>query len=439
MPIASILIMETAKKIMVVDDEDSIRQSLSDVLKDEGFKVMLASNGKESLEMLDSNLPDLVILDIWMPMMDGTEVLKEIKAKYPALKVIMISGHGNIEAAVKAIKLGAYDYIEKPLSLEGVLLTVKRALGEKREGEKIRGLEDKKSQLLNPSTSPSSALTKDIGSSCQRTINKSIVMGGQGLHSGGKTGLILSPLPSNSGIVFTGLSSEEMVPAHLDYVHSTDYATTLKRGHTSIMTIEHLMAVLHIYRITNILIKIDREVPIMDGSAVDFCQMIEDCGIDEQDEPLDDIVIDKHYLVGDIANGRFISIEPSSQFAIQYSMDYPLPIGRQEASFVLDDPEVFKKEIAPARTYGSIKDYGRLEEMGLAKGGRLSNVILVDEEKVINTSLRFTNEFARHKILDITGDLYLLGRPIRGRVTARMTGHRENILLLRKIAECKKC
>ena len=432
--------MQTAKKILVVDDEDSIRQSLSDVLKDEGFKVMLASNGKESLEMLDSNLPDLVILDIWMPMMDGTEVLKAIKAKYPALKVIMISGLGNIEAAVKAIKLGAYDYIEKPLSLEGVLLTVKRALGEKRESEKIRGLEDKKSQPLNLSTSPSSALTKDIGSSHhQRTISKSIVMGGQGLHSGGKTGLILSPLPPNSGIVFTGLSSEEMVPAHLDYVHSTDYATTLKRGHTSIMTIEHLMAVLHIYRITNILIKIDREVPIMDGSAVDFCQMIEDCGIDEQDEPLDDIVIDKHYLAGDIADGRFISIEPSPKFTIQYTMDYPMPIGRQEASFILDNPEVFKKEVAPARTYGSIKDYGRLEEMGLAKGGRLSNVVLVDEEKVINTSLRFTNEFARHKILDIVGDLYLLGRPIRGGVTARMTGHRENILLLRKIAECKKC
>jgi UDP-3-O-acyl-N-acetylglucosamine deacetylase len=119
-------------------------------------------------------------------------------------------------------------------------------------------------------------------------------------------------------------------------------------------------------------------------------------------------------------------------------MNYPLPIGKQEAKFVLNDPEVFKKEIAPARTYGSVKDYGKLEEMGLAKGGRLSNVVLVDEEKVINTSLRFTNEFARHKILDITGDLYLLGRPIRGKVFANMTGHTENILLLRKIAECMK-
>ena len=126
--------MITTKKIMVVDDEDSIRQSLSDVLKDEGFKVISARDGHEALKLLDSIPPDLVLLDIWMPGMDGTEVLKRIKTARPDLQVIMISGHGNIEAAVKAIKLGAYDYIEKPLSLEGVLLTVKRAL---KEGGKI--------------------------------------------------------------------------------------------------------------------------------------------------------------------------------------------------------------------------------------------------------------------------------------------------------------
>ena len=433
--------MMTTKKIMVVDDEDSIRQSLSDVLKDEGFKVISARDGQEALKLLDSTQPDLVLLDIWMPGMDGTEVLKRIKIAHPGLQVIMISGHGNIEAAVKAIKLGAYDYIEKPLSLEGVLLTVKRALGEKREGEKIRGWEDEKSQLLNFSTSPSSVLTKNMGNirNKQRTIKKSIVIGGQGLHSGGKTGIILSPLPANSGIIFTGLSSEEMIPAHLDYVYSTDYATTLKRGHVSIMTIEHLMAVLHIYRISNLLIKIGSEVPIMDGSAADFCQMIEDGGIEDQDETMDDIIIDNVYSVGNPENGRYISIEPAHELTIHYVMDYPPPIGKQEASFVLNSPEVFRKEVAPARTYGSVKDYGKLEEMGLARGGRLSNVVLIDEEKVINTSLRFANEFARHKILDITGDLYLLGRPVKGKVFARMTGHTENILLLKKIAQCKKC
>ncbi|MBI5048046.1 MAG: UDP-3-O-[3-hydroxymyristoyl] N-acetylglucosamine deacetylase [Deltaproteobacteria bacterium] len=436
--------MQTAKKIMVVDDEDSIRQSLSDVLKDEGFDVILASDGQNALKMLDLNMPDLIILDIWMPVMDGTEVLKVIKKTHPDLEVIMISGHGNIEAAVKAIKLGAYDYIEKPLSLEGVLLTVKRALGErdKRRSEPESAIQDRRKQKRVPLVREYDKKIKENSGSAsrlQRTIKKSIVLGGQGLHSGGKTGVILSPLPPNSGIIFTGLSSEEMIPAHLDYVSSTDYATTLKRGHASIMTIEHLMAVLHVYRITNLLIKIGSEVPIMDGSATDFCQMIEDGGIEKQGEPLDDIIIDDIYTVGNPAKARYISIEPAPHLTVQYSMDYPMPIGRQEASFTLDDPEVFKREVAPARTFGSVKDYGKLEEMGLAKGGRLSNVVLVGEDKVINTSLRFANEFARHKILDITGDLYLLGRPIRGKVVARMTGHTENILLLRKIAQCKKC
>ncbi|MBI5048462.1 MAG: UDP-3-O-[3-hydroxymyristoyl] N-acetylglucosamine deacetylase [Deltaproteobacteria bacterium] len=436
--------MNYTKTIMVVDDENSIRQSLSDVLKDEGFDVISASDGQNALKMLDTNTPDLIILDIWMPVMDGTEVLKVIKKTHPDIEVIMISGHGNIEAAVKAIKLGAYDYIEKPLSLDGVLLTVKRALRErdKRRGEPELAIQDITEQKNVPLTKGYDKKIKEgsvSASRLQRTIKKSIVLGGQGLHSGGKTGVILSPLQPNSGIIFTGLSSEEMIPAHLDYVSSTDYATTLKRGHASIMTIEHLMAVLHIYRITNLLIKIGSEVPIMDGSATDFCQMIEDGGIEKQDEPVDDIIIDDIYTVGNPAKGRYISIEPCPHLTIQYSMDYPPPIGRQEASFIIDAPEVFKKEIAPARTYGSVKDYGKLEEMGLAKGGRLSNVVLVGEDKVINTSLRFTNEFARHKILDITGDLYLLGRPIKGKVVARMTGHTENILLLRKIAECKKC
>ncbi|MEK6598912.1 MAG: UDP-3-O-acyl-N-acetylglucosamine deacetylase [Deltaproteobacteria bacterium] len=434
--------MKTAKKIMIVDDEESIRQSLSDILRDEGFDVILAGDGHRALKMLDSNRPDLVILDIWMPVMDGTEVLKEIKARQPDLQVIMISGHGNIEAAVKTIKLGAYDYIEKPLSLEAVLLTVKRALNEggKESSEfGVPGASETGAELKSQIPNHRFEAKKGRAGRMQRTIKTSIVLGGQGLHSGGKTGVILSPLPPNSGIVFTSLSSEEMIPAHLDYVSSTDYATTLKRGHASIMTIEHLMAVLHIYKITNLLIKIGSEVPIMDGSAMDFCQMIEDSGALEQGEPVDDIVIDNTYSIGNPANGRYISIEPSPNLTIRYSMDYPPPIGKQEAIFVLDDPEVFRKEIAPARTYGFVKDYGKLQEMGLAKGGRLSNVVLVGEDSVINTALRFPNEFARHKILDITGDLYLLGRPIKGKVTARMTGHTENILLLRKIVEGRKC
>ncbi len=434
--------MRRKKTIMVVDDADSIRRSLADILRDEGYDVVLAQDGQEAMEKFEVSPPDLVFLDIWMPGMDGTEILKEIKAGWPDVQVIMISGHGNIETAVKTTKLGAYDYIEKPLSLEGILLAVRRALHEGEAHEKDGRITavNREGNDGEPQASKASKRNKRGTKTPfipQQTIKKSIVMGGQGLHSGMQTGLILSPLPPDSGIIFTELSSEEMVPAYLDYVYSTDYSTTIKSGHTSIMTIEHLMAVLHIYRITNLLIKTGGELPILDGSATTFCRMLEDSGIDVQDKATGEIVIDNEYLIGD-TDGRYIAIAPSQDLTVYYSMEYPPPIGKQEIRVDIDSPEVFKQEIAPARTYGFLKDYERLEEMGLAKGGRLSNVILVDDEKIINTALRFTNEFARHKVLDILGDLYLLGRPIRGAVSGYMTGHTENIALLRKISKCVK-
>ena len=114
---------------------------------------------------------------------------------------------------------------------------------------------------------------------------------------------------------------------------------------------------------------------------------------------------------------------------------YPPPVGRQEYSYTFLGRESFRDEIAPARTFGFLKDYEKLEEKGLASGGKLSNVILLDNERVINTTLRFSDEFVRHKILDIIGDFYLLGRPIKGLIKANMTGHAENISLLQKIRE----
>src|SRR5512135_1347500 len=117
-----------AKQILVVDDEDRIRQSLNGILKDEGFEVLEAKEGTQALRLVETDPPDLVILDIWMPVMDGMEVLEKMKGQVPNLPVIMISGHGNIELAVKAVKLGAYDFIEKPLSLDKVLVAVNNAL-----------------------------------------------------------------------------------------------------------------------------------------------------------------------------------------------------------------------------------------------------------------------------------------------------------------------
>ena len=270
----------------------------------------------------------------------------------------------------------------------------------------------------------------------QKTLKRSVVLSGQGLHSGMKAGLILSPLPPNSGIVFGNITTSETIPAHIDYVKSTEYATSLMREEASAKTIEHFMAVLHAYQISNLLVKISDEIPIMDGSALDFCQLIEEAGINEQEVELDEIVIDKKYSIGEVSqNSKYISIEPHHTFAIKYLLNYPKPVGEQAYTFTLENSNSFKTKIAPARTFGFVKDIEELEKKGLASGGRLHNCILIDDEKIVNTELRFPDEFVRHKILDLIGDFYLLGKPIKGLITAQMTGHSDNNALLKKIRD----
>jgi UDP-3-O-acyl N-acetylglucosamine deacetylase len=277
---------------------------------------------------------------------------------------------------------------------------------------------------------------KKVKQHYQKTLKRSVVLSGQGLHSGMKAGLILSPLPPNSGIVFGNITTSETVPAHVDYVESTEYATSLRKGKASAKTIEHFMAALHAYQINNLLVKINDEMPIMDGSALDFCQLLEEAGIEEQEAGLDEIIIDKEYSIGDPSqNGKYILIEPHPTFTIKYLLNYPAPVGKQVYTFALKDGQSFKSRIAPARTFGFVRDVEALEKKGLASGGRLHNCILIDDEKIVNTELRFPNEFVRHKILDLIGDFYLLGKPIKGLVTASMTGHSDNSALLKKIRD----
>jgi UDP-3-O-acyl N-acetylglucosamine deacetylase len=189
---------------------------------------------------------------------------------------------------------------------------------------------------------------------------------------------------------------------------------------------------MHSYGITNLLVKVQGELPIMDGSALEFCQAIEEAGVEEQSEECSEIVIDRAYEAR-AKNGEFIRIEPSANLSVRYLLRYPEPVGMQEHEYVFAGPEFFKAEIAPARTFGFLRDIEKLQTMGLAGGGKLNNCIIIGDDKIINTDLRYPDEFARHKILDILGDLYLLGRPIRGAVTASMTGHSDNIALLRQI------
>ncbi len=431
------------KKILIVDDEERVVQSIQGVLEDEGFRVATAKSGEEAIQAFQKEHPDVTLLDIWMPGMDGIEVLKRLKGIAPDCQVIMISGHATISTAMAAVRQGALDFIEKPISLDILLKTIRTALtpqleftGDDQGGQRLlNGLEGSSVLSSVPEPIPLLKTSKKRSASLilQRTLKKSVVLYGTGLHSGMKTGLLLQPLPPHSGILFGNVSYEEVVPAHLDYVQTTEFATCLKRGVATAKTIEHLMAVLHAYRITNLMVKMIEEIPIMDGSALEFCKIIEEAGIEEQEEKAKEIVIDRRFEI--LHKNKSLVLEPSETFSIQYFLDYPSPIGQQSFEFVLDSEEKFKEQIAPARTFGFLKDIEMLERMGLASGGRLHNFILVDDEKIVNTELRFTDEFVRHKILDLIGDFYLLNRPVRGRVTARLTGHTENIAMMRKIQE----
>jgi two-component system nitrogen regulation response regulator NtrX len=723
--------------ILIVDDDESMVKTLVGILRDEGFVVSCVSNGNQALAFVHTEVPDLILLDIWLPGMDGIETLRALKRMCADVEVIMMSGHGSIKAAVEATKLGAFDYVEKPLSVDGLVLTVRRALhhrefrrhkgtlslhrsqtpsligdspqikmirqqvgyawvcdepvliqgepgsekewiarllhkgSERREGPFVyfhsaglsgiamermlfgvigdleswerapsRGylelanggtifldgidflqheIQDKLLQAMTtrmlqrvggkipiphnvrliascdtaldqlqaqhrllPGLAkqfqlcievpplrerkadipalvhhflrvfatrygdplkeiddeamavllqydwpgnveelkciieqmvvavPASRLgapevSAAIRDACphkfpwdhswrtsypgmgrdgdhtsisnhrqhqnrrlgktprslqslrprintgqgvspqvhparqrkQRTLRRSMVIYGQGLQSGLKTGMILSPLPPNSGILFRCITTGEMIPASIDCVESTDFSTSLRKGRFSARTVEHLMSVLHAYRISNLLVKISDEVPIMDGSAADLCRLIEEGGIEEQEVPAEEFIVDRCYHVDALeSQAKSIMIEPYDGFRVTYRLDYPQPLGVQEFTYEHRDGASYRREIAPARTFAFVREVEKMHNLGLVAGGRLNNVILLDDGKIVNSvRLRFPDECARHKVLDIIGDLYLLGMPIRGHVRANMTGHTENVALVRTLRD----
>ena len=174
-------------------------------------------------------------------------------------------------------------------------------------------------------------------------------------------------------------------------------------------------------------------MPVLDGSAREYCSLFEDVGVEDQEGDWHEIEVRKTIRIG---TGReFIQLEPADAFTVDYTLHYPAPIGEQHYVFTLGDPAAYKAEIAPARTFGFVKDISYLQTQGLALGGRFDNFVLIGDQGPINAPFRFSDEPVRHKILDAIGDLYLLGRRIRGKVTASMTGHSDNIALLKALQQ----
>jgi len=416
---------EPGERILVVDDDAGVLGSVEAVLRDEGFDVVTVGGGREAVAAVGRWSPALVLLDVWMPDLDGIEVLERIRARHKDLPVVVVSGHGTVELAVKATRLGAVDFIEKPFSIDGLLSSVRRALGSAR-GRRNDSRRGKARQAQ-------AATARRGGPSVpRRTLADSVVGGGLGLHSGVRTGLILHPLPPGSGIRFGRVGSESYVDAVVENVDSTGYATTLYKDGMVARTVEHLLATLHAYGVTDLLVKVEGEVPILDGSAVQLCELIESAGVVEHGSPVAVFSVDREVRV-DAGEDRFITITPYDGLRITYELVYPEPVGAQTYCFELTGAEAFKSEIAPARTFGFVEEIRALESAGLGQGGQLGNFILIGETGIVNTELRFPEELARHKILDILGDTYLLGVPLRGEIRARKTGHSNNVELVRRL------
>ncbi len=421
--------------ILIVDDEPGILTALSSILEDEGYTTLVTDSGAQALELFAQHRPEVVFLDIWLPDVDGLEALETIRSLDPSAAVVMMSGHGTTPTAVKAIKMGAHDYLEKPLAYDQVVAAVTSALTTRSSSaqtgasvlEQARGRTE-----LESLRAPTPLRLVQVSELPQRTIRSSSVIYGLGLHSGSRTGMVIQPLPVDSGIHFLTLPNGTHIPAHLEYVAQTEYATTLQRRGESIRTVEHFMSALHAHGITNLLIKVHGEIPVLDGSARGFWERLEEIGVVDQEARRREVVIDQTYSVGE--GERRLTVEPYDGFRVSYLLRYPSPVGEQFYDFEMTDPVAYANEVAPARTFGFMRDLKMINELGLGSGGRLDNFILVGEDNVINTDLRFPDEFVRHKVLDIVGDLYLLGYPIRGKVTASLTGHRDNIALQREIA-----
>jgi len=263
--------------------------------------------------------------------------------------------------------------------------------------------------------------------SLQRTLARPVEIEGIGLHTGVRTRLRLCPAPAYTGLLFrrTDLDGFE-IPASPQYVARVSYATALVRAGVMIATVEHLLAALYACGVDNAIIEMDNlEVPILDGSAAPFVQMLARAGLRTSDAPRHYVRVRKPIQIGD-AHKRIL-LSPDTAFRVSCVIEFPHPmIGRQQQELVVTE-ETFAEALAPARTFGFLEEVETLRQKGLIRGGSLQNAIVLDRAGLLNPEgLRFPDEFVRHKIVDLIGDLALIGRPLLARVEAWRPGHALN-------------
>ena len=262
----------------------------------------------------------------------------------------------------------------------------------------------------------------------QRTIAKTVSCQGIGVHSGKEVHPTIHPAPTNQGIQFvrSDLMDTPRVTAHFNNVVDTSQATVIGFNGFIVSTIEHLMAAFSGLGIDNATVELDAyEMPIMDGSAGPFTVLLRSAGVRVQEGARCYFVVKEPIELSQ--DGKFVGIYPDNAFRITCTIEYDHPlIGRQTLNIAVNDA-VFEKEISRARTFGFLHDYEYMKHYGLAKGGSLDNVVVVDEDGVLNPEgLRYPDEFVRHKILDCIGDFSLLGMPVMGHIKVVKSGHAFN-------------
>jgi UDP-3-O-[3-hydroxymyristoyl] N-acetylglucosamine deacetylase len=273
----------------------------------------------------------------------------------------------------------------------------------------------------------------------QRTLKKVIHATGVGLHNGEKVTLTLRPALINTGIIFkrVDLPQPNEIKASPEAVHDTRMCSALEQDGARVATVEHLMSALAGLGVDNVLIEVNApEIPIMDGSSGPFVFLLQEAGLVEQNAAKKFIRILKNVEV--IDGDKWVRFEPYHGFKIDFTIDFNHPVFEHSGNHVQIDfaEDSYIKEISRARTFGFMHEVEYLRSNGLARGGSLENAIVLDEYRVLNNDgLRYEDEFAKHKVLDAIGDLYMLGYPILGAFYAYKSGHALNNKLLRALLQ----
>ena len=269
----------------------------------------------------------------------------------------------------------------------------------------------------------------------QHTIAREVALEGIGVHTGEPATLRMRPAPPDTGIVFTrtDLPAAPPIPANLEHVTATELGTSVGAGGVDVLTVEHLLAALGALEVDNAVLDLDGpEVPILDGSFAPYFSAIREAGREAQKAEAAIVEVMEPISVEDGRGASYVAL-PDDGFRISATIEFGhAAIGRQTGRFIIDDQR-FAHDLAPARTFGFHADGASLRAQGLARGASLDNTIVLDGDGVMNDGLRYPDEFLRHKVGDIVGDLALLGGRFEGHVVAECPSHRGNIALARAI------